>query len=110
KSALKTYYLLADVFVTTSEHEGFCVPLVEAMAMKVPVVAYGSSAVPGTVGEAGIVWDEPDPDLLACSIHRVVADQQAAAALALLGRTRYESRFAREKIEDRFVRIMDSFV
>src|SRR5262249_46711801 len=110
ESALKTYYLLADAFVTTSEHEGFCVPLVEAMALKVPVVAYGSSAIPGTVGDAGIVWNERDPDLLACSIHRMVSDRDAAATLASLGRARYESWFARDRIENQFVSIMDSFL
>src|SRR5712691_7507367 len=41
--ALKAYYLVANVFMITSEHEGFCVPLVEEMAMKLPIVAYGSS-------------------------------------------------------------------
>jgi glycosyltransferase involved in cell wall biosynthesis len=105
-SALKSYYLLADAFVMTSEHEGFCVPIVEAMAMSVPVVAYGSSAVPGTVGKAGIVWDEPEPELLAGSLHRVVSDKQTGTALGRRGRKHYESRFTREKIETRFTRAL----
>jgi glycosyltransferase involved in cell wall biosynthesis len=106
-SALKSYYLLADAFMMTSEHEGFCVPIVEAMAMSVPVVAYGSSAVPGTVGKAGIVWDDPDPDLLAGSLDRMVSDPEASAALGKMGRVRYESRFTREKIESRFMTALD---
>jgi glycosyltransferase involved in cell wall biosynthesis len=90
----------------TSEHEGFCVPIVEAMAMRVPVVAFGSSAVPGTVGRAGIVWDEPDPELLAGSLDRMVSDTETSATLGKMGRERYESRFTREKIESRFMRAL----
>ena len=52
--ALKAYYLVADAFVTVSEHEGFCVPLVEAMSMKLPITAYASTAIPETLGDAGI--------------------------------------------------------
>src|SRR5262249_23579212 len=46
---LKAYFQAADVFVSASEHEGFCVPLVEAMALRLPIVAHGCSAVPDTV-------------------------------------------------------------
>jgi glycosyltransferase involved in cell wall biosynthesis len=108
--ALKAYYLVADVFVMTSEHEGFCVPVVEAMAMKVPVVAYGSSAVGGTVGRAGIVWDEPDPELFAGSIDRIVTDERAGTALGRTGRRRYESCFTREKIESRFLKAVGQLI
>ncbi|HEX8145553.1 MAG TPA: glycosyltransferase family 4 protein, partial [Pyrinomonadaceae bacterium] len=61
--ALKAYYLVANALMFASEHEGFCVPLVEAMAMKVPILAYASSAIPGTVADAGLVWPERDPYL-----------------------------------------------
>jgi glycosyltransferase involved in cell wall biosynthesis len=64
-SGLKACYQSASLFMTTSEHEGFCVPLVEAMAMKVPIVAYASSAIPDTVGDVGLVWKERKPYLLA---------------------------------------------
>ena len=51
-------YRSADVFVSMSEHEGFGVPLVEAMACDVPVLAFGAAAVPETMGGRGIVFDE----------------------------------------------------
>ncbi|MEW5737909.1 MAG: glycosyltransferase family 4 protein [Myxococcota bacterium] len=51
-------YRAADVFVSMSEHEGFGVPLVEAMAADVPVLAYGAAAVPETMGGRGLVFDE----------------------------------------------------
>jgi glycosyltransferase involved in cell wall biosynthesis len=51
-------YARAHVFVSMSEHEGFGVPLVESMLMRVPVLAYASTAVPFTLGEAGVLFAE----------------------------------------------------
>ncbi|MDT5124237.1 MAG: hypothetical protein QOC96_3719 [Acidobacteriota bacterium] len=102
-SALNAYYSVAHVFMVTSEHEGFCVPLVEAMAMKVPIVAYGSSAIPGTVDGAGLVWCERDPYLLAESVNAIINNRETGAALATLGLRRYEERFTNEKIEMQFL-------
>jgi L-malate glycosyltransferase len=50
---LVTYYRLAHVYLCMSEHEGFCVPLVEAMYLGVPVIAYAAGAVPETLGDGG---------------------------------------------------------
>src|SRR5215213_6522854 len=61
---LKTYYLIADALLMTSEHEGFCVPLVEAMALKVPIVAYASTAIPETAQDAALMWDKRDRYLM----------------------------------------------
>jgi glycosyltransferase involved in cell wall biosynthesis len=102
-AALRAYYQAAHLFVITSRHEGFCVPLVEAMALGVPVLALGSTAVPGTVGDAGVVWQEDDPRLLAESMHRLVADREAAAALGARGRRRYHDHFTNGRIEFRFL-------
>jgi glycosyltransferase involved in cell wall biosynthesis len=57
---LATYYRTADVYVSLSEHEGFCVPLLEAMAADVPVLAYASTAVPDTLGGAGVQFAPKD--------------------------------------------------
>jgi glycosyltransferase involved in cell wall biosynthesis len=96
---LRAYYEAADVFVLASEHEGFCVPVVEAMALGVPLVAYGTTATPDTVGAAGLVWDEPDPFLLAESIHRVVEDDRLRQELRRRGWERYQQHFATERLE-----------
>jgi glycosyltransferase involved in cell wall biosynthesis len=93
--------------VFASEHEGFCVPLVEAMAMKLPIMAYASSAIPGTVGEAGLVWSERDPYLLAESLDVIVRDERASVALGMKGRRRYEEKFTNERIESEFLRALD---
>ena len=103
EKALKAYYLVADVFMITSEHEGFCVPLVEAMAMKLPIVAYGSSAVPATMGRAGLVWQEADPELLAESLHCIIEDESIAVALGIMGWRRYQQRYTNEKIAAQFL-------
>jgi glycosyltransferase involved in cell wall biosynthesis len=55
---LLSYYRLADGLIIMSEHEGFCVPLLEAFAMKVPVLAWGDCAIPYTAGQGGIIASE----------------------------------------------------
>jgi len=101
---LKAYYQVADAFVTVSEHEGFCVPLVEAMSMKLPITAYASTAIPETLGAAGIVWPDRDPLLVAGSIDLFVRNSSVRNSLGLRGRRRYEEMFTNEKIEGTFLR------
>jgi glycosyltransferase involved in cell wall biosynthesis len=103
EAQLRAYYECAHAFVTASEHEGFCVPVIEAMALGVPVVAYGTSAVPDTVGEAGLVWDEPEPFLLAESLACVVREPGVRDALVERGRQRYREHFSNERIAERFL-------
>ena len=57
---LATYYRMASVYISLSEHEGFCVPLLEAMAADVPVLAYSTTAVPDTLGGAGVQFTPKD--------------------------------------------------
>jgi glycosyltransferase involved in cell wall biosynthesis len=106
--ALKAYYQVADAFMITSEHEGFCVPLVEAMAMKVPIVAYASTAIPETVGTAGLVWEERNPYLLAESIKSIVSDRSVGQALSDTGWRRYAQHFTNERIETTFLRALET--
>ncbi len=106
-AALKAYYLLSNVFLFASKHEGFSVPLVEAMAMKVPIVCYGAAAVPETVSEAGIVLDELNPEKLAQAVDVVVSDETTNVALGLRGWRRYEQNFTNDKIESLFLRALN---
>jgi glycosyltransferase involved in cell wall biosynthesis len=57
---LAVYYRRAAVYISLSEHEGFCAPLVEAMAADVPVLAYSAAAVPETLGGAGVQFAPKD--------------------------------------------------
>ena len=95
QAALVSYYRGADVFVCLSRHEGFCVPLLEAMWHGVAVVALGSSAVPETLGGAGVVLPVgPDggvtPAVVAAAVHRVVSDVSLREVLVARGRARVE--------------------
>jgi glycosyltransferase involved in cell wall biosynthesis len=103
EAALKAYYLVADVFMIASEHEGFCVPLVEAMALKLPIVAHGSTAIPETVGTAGFVWEEADPFLMAGSVACITQDQTIRRDLGARGCSRYEQKFTTKRIEAAFL-------
>jgi len=62
---LPEYYRLADIFVTASQHEGFCVPVIEAMASGVPVIGSHSAALPWVIGEAGLTFTSGDVEELA---------------------------------------------
>jgi glycosyltransferase involved in cell wall biosynthesis len=106
EAELRAYYERASVFVLASEHEGFCVPVVEAMALRIPIVAYGTTAVPHTVGDAGLVWDEPDPFVLAQSIDAVVRDAGVRRRLTERGWRRYRQLFANERIETAFLQAL----
>ncbi len=78
---LVAYYRIADAFLCLSEHEGFCVPLVEAMRFGVPVVAYDAGAVAETLRGGGVLLREKRPELVAELIHGVVADPSLRAAV-----------------------------
>jgi len=58
---LTAVYDVADLFLCASEHEGFCVPLIEAFYKRVPVLAYASTAVPATMDGGGVLYDTKDP-------------------------------------------------
>jgi glycosyltransferase involved in cell wall biosynthesis len=105
--SLKAYYLVADALLTTSEHEGFCVPLVEAMAMKVPVVAYGSTAIPETAQDSGMILKERDPYLMAQSIDYILGDEETRMALIARGFERYEQCFSNHAIEKQLLEVTD---
>jgi glycosyltransferase involved in cell wall biosynthesis len=82
-------YRNADVFVTMSEHEGFCVPLLESMSFDLPVVARGCGAIPETLGDGGLLLPpEPDPTLAAEAIAEVLEQEALRRRLVARGRQR----------------------
>jgi glycosyltransferase involved in cell wall biosynthesis len=88
---LAAYYTSADVFVCCSDHEGFCVPLLEAMHHRLPVVAYGVAAVPETLLDAGIVLPSKSPVLVAAAVQRTLTDRPLHDALVTAGLKRTRS-------------------
>ncbi len=71
---LRSAFLGAGVFVSLSEHEGFGVPILEAMAARVPVVGYGAAAVPETMGGAGILLRTKNPEVVAATVQALRTD------------------------------------
>jgi glycosyltransferase involved in cell wall biosynthesis len=72
---LVAFYDLADLFLCASEHEGFCVPLVEAFYMEVPVLAFAATAVPATMDGAGVLFESKDPLEVARLMDAIVSDR-----------------------------------
>lgn len=85
------YYSIADVFLCMSEHEGFCVPLPEAMAFDVPIIAYDSCAIKGTLGGSGFLLEEKNPIIVAKTIEYLLTHEE-------LKKTILENQ--RERLED----------
>ena len=109
---LAAMFRRAAAFVTVSEHEGFCVPLLEALAFDVPVVARACAAIPETLGGAGLLLPERvGPELVAEAIGRIVARQRPArrprAARPLPSRRAHPDRCERRDVAcDRRGRVM----
>ena len=71
---LTALYDVADLFLCASEHEGFCVPLIEAFYKRVPVLAYAATAVPATMDGGGVLYDTTDPFHIARLMETVLDD------------------------------------
>jgi L-malate glycosyltransferase len=87
-AALAAYFEAADVYLSLSAHEGFGVPLVEAMVAGVPVVTRGAGAVSDTVAEAALVLAAADPSYVAAALHRVRTDERLRSTLTSAGTRR----------------------
>lgn len=86
---LRSFYERADVFMTASDHEGFCVPLLEAMSFDVPILARATSAVPETLGGAGLLLDPDDgPLVIAEAWATLLTDTEERERLVAKGRER----------------------
>jgi glycosyltransferase involved in cell wall biosynthesis len=78
---LMAYYSVADLFLCLSEHEGFCVPLVEAMSFGLPVLAYDAGAVSETLRGGGVLLREKRPEIVAELAHLVSRDPSLRKAV-----------------------------
>ena len=71
---LKTYYSHSDLYITASQHEGFCVPLIESMYFNLPILANQSAAIPETLGDAGILFQNLGYEEVAAMAHLILSD------------------------------------
>jgi glycosyltransferase involved in cell wall biosynthesis len=108
-SEILAYYHLADAFVCMSEHEGFCVPLVEAMFFDVPIIAYDTSAISDTLGGSGVLLDSNDPVYTAAVIDRVLTDDKLRESIIAGQRRRLED-FSYENVRAVFERELRDFI
>jgi glycosyltransferase involved in cell wall biosynthesis len=88
---LAARYRAADVLVMLSEHEGYGVPMVEAMGQGLPVVAFDAGAVREVLGDAGVVLGNKHPRHVADSVSRLLADDAEQRRLVEAGRARFEA-------------------
>ena len=94
---LNAYYEVSRAFLCLSDHEGFCIPLLEAMTHDLPVVAYAAGAVPETMDGAGVLVREKRFDLIAEGLGRVAEDEPLRAAL-LKGQRERLARYERQDL------------
>ncbi len=72
---LTSLYDCADLFLCASEHEGFCVPIVEAFYKRLPVLAYAATAVPSTMDGGGLLYESRAPRQIASLMHGLLSDE-----------------------------------
>jgi L-malate glycosyltransferase len=107
---LAAHYANADVFVCLSHHEGFCVPLVEAMSRGVPVVAAANAAIPETAGDAALLLTAPSASDVAVAVQRVMTDASLRAALVAAGEERVRGALSLAHATAAFRTVIESWL
>ena len=100
-------YADADLFLCLSDHEGFCVPLLEAMAADLPIVAYASSAIPETLGDAGLLLDDKTPSLVAEAVIETLSNPLLSARFDA-ARADQLRRFDHDAVAGRLLAFVDA--
>jgi glycosyltransferase involved in cell wall biosynthesis len=106
REGLGSYYQVADLFLCLSEHEGFCIPLLEAMAFDLPVIAYRSTGVPYALGGAGITVTAKRYDLLAELIDLVIRNQDLRQRV-ISGQRRRLAELSVDRVTDKLSECVD---
>lgn len=104
-AGLAAYYRVADCFATTSRHEGYCLPLVEAMHMGVPVVARRTGGTPEAMGNAGVLIDDFTPAELAEVLGLVCHDAATKQTVQVSQRSRMEEILNRP-VKEEFLKLL----
>lgn len=103
------YYKLADLFLCMSEHEGFCVPLIEAMCFDVPVLARDTTAIAGTLGGSGMLLADNDPFVAAEMMNRILTDDVLREKIIANQRKRLRD-FDNRIVKEQFLRIIEKII
>ncbi len=107
EAELLQYYQMAHIFLCMSEHEGFCVPLLEAMHFRIPIIAYNSTGVSDTLGDATVLVNRKNYTELAELINVLIEDSTIRSKIVKkqAGRLKY---FDRTRTGDRLIKIIES--
>jgi glycosyltransferase involved in cell wall biosynthesis len=105
-SQLISYYKVADLFLSLSEHEGFCVPLLESMFFQLPILAYNCTAIPHTLGESGILINQKELAEIAELCYFIARDNDIRKQIIDKQNKRLK-HFSLEKTEKRLLAFID---
>jgi glycosyltransferase involved in cell wall biosynthesis len=108
-SDLKTYYKLADIFLCMSEHEGFCVPLIESMYFKIPIIAYNSTAIPYTLENSGVLINKKNYLEIAELINLIIEDEKLKSRI-ITNQNERLNYFDRTNVEKKLKTIIERVV
>lgn len=110
ESTLYTLYRSANLFWSFSDHEGFCVPVIEAMWFDVPVLAFASTAVPETMADAGLLFDDKsDPKACAALAYHLINDA-ALRSVIIDAQRRRRAVFTIDSVLPRILSLVDDFI
>ncbi|OFW57741.1 MAG: hypothetical protein A2W01_02665 [Candidatus Solincola sediminis] len=109
EEGLKACYLESHYYVSMSEHEGFCVPILEAFYFGLPVIAFAAGAVPETMGGAGILFHEKDFPLLAELLDRLYRDGFLRERVLSAQRARMEE-FRGDRFAEKLHEVVNKFM
>jgi len=109
---LKSCYERADLLVSLSKHEGFCIPIVEAMAFRVPILVGNTTVLPETVGNGGyLVHDftlaDDAPSIVGSKIHKILSNKGDIADVVQRGALRYENHFTPHAVEKQWINLIE---
>lgn len=108
---LNACYKGSDILLCQSEHEGFCVPLVEAMMHDLPIVGYDCCAVGETMGEGALALSTKDPEIVAGIMNKVITDVALSNRVILHQRQqmkKYDPEAVAQRFLNAFSRIVDA--
>jgi glycosyltransferase involved in cell wall biosynthesis len=106
---LYALYRTASVFLCMSEHEGFCIPLLEAIYFRVPVIAYAAAAIPETLAGTGILMHEKDHIAIAEMVDEVCRDKRLNDAITEKQLTRLDD-FSPGAVEQRLKKVLSPWL
>ena len=110
ESTLYTLYRSANLFWSFSAPEGFCVPVIEAMWFDVPVLAFASTAVPETMADAGLLFDDKsDPKACAALAYHLINDA-ALRSVIIDAQRRRRDVFTIDSVLPRILSLVDDFI